>query len=519
MVLLRLEIINDYWVVEKNPSGANLNNEYLYKRKRYWDSYNLLKSSPVIYWEQPLTFEQFANNIWANGFVALLDSPTGIGPKQRAEFIFETPFIPDNCVVSCRIAYNATGILFRFPDPMNTKSIRQIRITGSTVEHPNGSVIFSIIHTYPQRREDIYSWNWSSRIHSSSSSNNPYLNSVQYSTPIGFIRSTSNIFEKINSSVLNFTLNHGKSSVNASYDLDFRLDSKYTTQIYPLIIHPLNRFYDLDSYYMTELSDICNQNQGFSDIKNNLQMAEDCYNKMYRLFTTYPFLVHWCLWLNTPSKTKQQKHYRKNLRMSHRLKHNSSYYQELGFNNSFVDNRNYNQSTDFYNNDSRSMRYNINDPNEYQARNEFIDYPARNDSFINPITMSQAPFYNFNRSESVMFDNIQMESYNNNNNNINNNNSMYFEKSFRYDDDEYYEYQQKRMEIMRIKLVLEKLAFFIQYIQYSSPLLFTAILLYIYKKKAREWIILFKCAYQLITYQLKDPYVIVTSPKRKRINH
>jgi len=62
----------------------------------------------------------------------------------------------------------------------------------------------------------------------------------------------------------------GKSAVNATYDLDFRLDSKYTTQIYPLIIHPLNRFFDLDSYYMAELSDICIQSQGFSDIKNNL---------------------------------------------------------------------------------------------------------------------------------------------------------------------------------------------------------------------------------------------------------
>ena len=56
----------------------------------------------------------------------------------------------------------------------------------------------------------------------------------------------------------------------SQYDLDFRLDSKYTTQIYPLIIHPLNRFYDIDSYYMAELSDICIQSQGFSDIKNNL---------------------------------------------------------------------------------------------------------------------------------------------------------------------------------------------------------------------------------------------------------
>jgi len=61
-----------------------------------------------------------------------------------------------------------------------------------------------------------------------------------------------------------------KTANNTTNNLDFSLDSKYTTQIYPLIIHPLNRFFDLDSYYMAELSDICIQSQGFSDIKNNL---------------------------------------------------------------------------------------------------------------------------------------------------------------------------------------------------------------------------------------------------------
>jgi len=65
-------------------------------------------------------------------------------------------------------------------------------------------------------------------------------------------------------------VNRIKSGEKVHYDLDFRLDSKYTTHIYPLIIHPLNRFYDLNSYYMTELSEICIQNQGFSDIKISL---------------------------------------------------------------------------------------------------------------------------------------------------------------------------------------------------------------------------------------------------------
>lgn len=83
MVLLRLEIVNDYWVVERSPVyDDNDVNEYLYKRKGYWDAYNLLRASPVIYWEQPLSFEQFANNIWANGFVALLD-PLELDPNKE----------------------------------------------------------------------------------------------------------------------------------------------------------------------------------------------------------------------------------------------------------------------------------------------------------------------------------------------------------------------------------------------------------------------------------------------------
>jgi len=509
MVLLRLEIVNDYWVVERSPVYDDKDvNEYLYKRKGYWDAYNLLKASPVIYWEQPLSFEQFANNIWANGFVALLDAPTGIGPKQRAEFIFAPPYIPDNCVVSCRIAYNATGILFRFPDLANPNSMRQIRVMGSTFEHPNGSVVFSILHTHPVR-EDIYTWNWSSCV-------SPY-NNYAYSTPSyqpfstyynayssnTLIRSSSALFEKVNNGLISIGLL--KPDNKSQYDLDFRLDSKYTTQIYPLIIHPLNRFYDIDSYYMAELSDICIQSQGFSDIKNNLQLAEDCYHKMYRLFKTYPFIIQLCLWLKTPSKLKQQRLHRKSVRASRRLKQNSSYYQDSVYNPnaSF----NYNQDRvsmacqDYYNNNpNRSMmRYgSMNDPN---------DFNPRNDSFANPLRISQAPFYNFNRGESIMYDdNFSPEFFNN----------MYYEKSLAVNDEDFYEYQRKRIEIMRMKFVLEKLATLIQYIQYSSPLLFTALLLHIYKKKAKEWMVLIKCAYQLITYQLKDPYVIVTSPRKKK---
>eukprot|EP00833_Pecoramyces_ruminatium_P005171 jgi/Orpsp1_1/1179203/evm.model.c7180000068406.1 len=262
MVLLRLEIVNDYWIIERHPEyDSKGNNEYIYKRKGYWDSYNLLKASPVIYWEQPLSFEQFANNIWANGFVALLDAPTGIGPKQRAEFVFAPPYIPDNCVVTCRIAYNGTGILFRFPDLINPNSIRQIRIMGATCEHPSGSVVFSILHSHPLR-EDLYTWNWSSCVYSTPHS--PIMPTRN------LIRSTSSLFEKLNlnTNVLNFNLRNTGEKVY--YDLDFRLDSKYTTQIYPLIIHPLNRFYDLNSYYMAELSEICIQSQGFSDIRTNL---------------------------------------------------------------------------------------------------------------------------------------------------------------------------------------------------------------------------------------------------------
>ncbi|ORY18458.1 hypothetical protein LY90DRAFT_166524 [Neocallimastix californiae] len=88
MVLLRLEIINDYWIIERHPEyDKNGNNEYIYKRKGYWDSYNLLKALPVIYWEQPLSFEQFANNIWANGFVALLDLLGSVQNKELNLFL------------------------------------------------------------------------------------------------------------------------------------------------------------------------------------------------------------------------------------------------------------------------------------------------------------------------------------------------------------------------------------------------------------------------------------------------
>lgn len=97
---------------------------------------------------------------------------------------------------------------------------------------------------------------------------------------------------------------------------------------------------------MAELSEICIQSQGFSDIRLSLQLAENCYNRMYRLFTTYPFLIQLCMWLKTPSKLKQQKLYKKSLKASRRLKRNSSYYQDSMYNNlnnqnSFMDTRNY----------------------------------------------------------------------------------------------------------------------------------------------------------------------------------
>ncbi|ORX79043.1 hypothetical protein BCR32DRAFT_269710 [Anaeromyces robustus] len=514
MVLLRLEIVNDYWIIERNPDYSSniINNEYVYKRKGYWDAYNLLKASPVIYWEQPLSFEQFANNIWANGFVVLLDAPTGIGPKQRAEFVFTPPYIPENCVVSCRIAYNGTGLLFRFPDLVKPNALRQIRITGATYDHPGGSVVFSILHSHPLR-EDIYTWNWSSCVYSSSPSSIPYrsLSSISSNS---LIRSTSSLFSKFNSDIFNFDFR--KNGKKISYDLDFRLDSKYTTQIYPLIIHPLNRFFNLDSYYMAELSEICMQSQGFSDIKNSLQMAEKCYNKVYRLFKTYPFLIQLCMWLKTPSKLKQQKLHRRNMKVSRRLKQNSLYYQDSGYT---IDNQQ-DRSMSYYpmNRSYSHMRFNSsNDPNQFSYNNN-NEYNPRRDSFANPLRMNsqaslgQHPFYGFNRES--MYDDM-------NDGNLSSDqlNSMYFERCLCLNNEDYYEYQNKRQEIFKMKFIIEKLAALIQYLQYSSPFLLTTLLLYIYKKKAREWFVLFKCAYQLITFQLKDPYVIVTSPKKKRTNY
>jgi len=223
------------------------------------------------------------------------------------------------------------------------------------------------------------------------------------------------------------------------------------------------------------------------------------------------------MWLKTPSKLKQQKLYKKSLKASRRLKRNSSYYQDSMYNNlnnqnSFMDTRNY-PSQDYRRLSRSNSRFNsMNDINQMSFINNANDFYPRQDSFINPVrmsmNMSQGPYYN---KEAMYNDMINGSS--------DQLNGLFLENSLSLSDEEYYEYQAKRTEILRMKFVIEKLAFLVRYLQYSSPFLCTALMLYIYKKKAREWLVLFKCAYQLITYQLKDPYVIVTSPKKKKINY
>lgn len=90
------------------------------------------------------------------------------------------------------------------------------------------------------------------------------------------------------------------------------------------------------------------------------------------------------------------------------------------------------------------------------------------------------------------------------------------EKNLNFYDADYYEYQLKELEIQKMKNLLENIASMIRLLQYSSPFLFTVVCLIISKKKANEWFVLIKCFYQLITYQVKDPFVIVTSPKRRK---
>jgi len=51
------------------------------------------------------------------------------------------------------------------------------------------------------------------------------------------------------------------------YPLDFRLENKFFIKEYPLIIRPLNRFYDLRSLYMVELAEKCVFHQGIEHIE------------------------------------------------------------------------------------------------------------------------------------------------------------------------------------------------------------------------------------------------------------
>jgi len=245
------------------------------------------------------------------------------------------------------------------------------------------------------------------------------------------------------------------------------------------------------------------------------QLAEECYNKVYRLFTTYPFLIRFLIWLKTPSKLNQQRLYKRRLKSNYQLKQNNSFYQDsmnnLDVQNSFMDTHNYSQEYyNYYNSNCSNRRYSMNDINQMSFTNNPNDYNGMRSSIINPerMNMSQLPNYNFNKRGF----------YDNRNGSNDQLKSLFLERSLYLNEDDFHEYQTKRIEIMKMKFIIEKLAVLVKYLQYSSPLLLTTLLLYIYKKRAREWLVLFKCAYQLLTYKLNNPYAVITSPQYKQTN-
>ena len=85
----------------------------------------------------------------------------GLGPKRRLRFEFKSPFIPKGTLVTCFVAYNGTGVLYRFPDPLNPSDFRQILISGADDRYPHGSVQFSVFHCNNNNNNvgGIINWN------------------------------------------------------------------------------------------------------------------------------------------------------------------------------------------------------------------------------------------------------------------------------------------------------------------------------------------------------------------------
>jgi len=62
------------------------------------------------------------------------------------------------------VAFNGTGVLYRFPDPLNPNDYRQILISGADDRYPHGSVKFSIFHCNNNNNGGGMMMNWNSSI-------------------------------------------------------------------------------------------------------------------------------------------------------------------------------------------------------------------------------------------------------------------------------------------------------------------------------------------------------------------
>ncbi|ORX44525.1 hypothetical protein BCR36DRAFT_359645 [Piromyces finnis] len=297
---IHFEIRDGIWMIEREKGTGN----FQLTSPRPWDEYDVSKSFPILYWGQAKSFIQLAKNLWDNGFKFLVDSD--IGPKRKLKFEFRSPYIPKGTLVTCFIAYNGTGILYRFSDPLNPADYRQILISGADDRYPHGSVKFSIFHSNNNNnggRGIILNWNNSinKNYNNNNNGNNKSVNEVYgieevytYYWMKSAPQNQTQIKKRKHKKIIN------EDELELCYPLDFRLNSKYFTKEYPLIIKPLNRFYDLRSLYMVELAEKCLFHQGVEHIEEYRMEALVKKEKLKEIFYHYPKLLQFCLWYYTP---------------------------------------------------------------------------------------------------------------------------------------------------------------------------------------------------------------------------
>lgn len=95
----------------------------------------------------------------------------GLGPRRRLKFEFKSPYIPKGTLVTCFIAYNGTGLLYRFQDPLNPTDFRQVLISGADDRYPHGSIKFSIFHCNNNNNNGRMMMNWNSGLNRNNNNN------------------------------------------------------------------------------------------------------------------------------------------------------------------------------------------------------------------------------------------------------------------------------------------------------------------------------------------------------------